>query len=55
MIINHTIEQSITINYTLYAYSKNLLRLLLNMKLITEDEYKQICTTIAEHYDIVIH
>lgn len=34
-----------------FAYSVSLLRLLLGMKLITEEEYKKIVTISAAHYD----
>lgn len=34
-----------------FAYSVNLLRLLLGMKLITKEEYEKIVTISAEHYD----
>lgn len=34
-----------------FVYSVNLLRLLLGMKLITEEEYEKIVTISAEHYD----
>lgn len=38
-------------NNASFAYSVNLLRLLLGMKLITEEEYdKIICISVA-HYD----
>ncbi len=33
-----------------FAYSVNLLRLLLGMKLITKEEYDKIVTISAEHY-----
>lgn len=34
-----------------FAYSVNLLKLLLTMKLITEDEYKRIVRISAAHYN----
>ena len=34
-----------------FAYSVNLLKLLLDMKLITEEEYEKIIRISAEHYD----
>ncbi len=33
-----------------FAYSVNLLKMLLAMQLITEDEYKKIVRVSAEHY-----
>lgn len=33
-----------------FAYSVNLLKMLLAMQLITEDEYKKIARISAEHY-----
>ena len=38
------------INNTSFAYSVNLLKMLLAMQLITEDEYKRITQISAEHY-----
>ena len=38
------------INNTSLAYSVNLLKMLLAMQLITEDEYKKIAQISAEHY-----
>lgn len=38
------------INNTSFAYSVNLLKMLLAMQLITEDEYKKIVRVSAEHY-----
>lgn len=38
-------------NNAAFAYSVNLLRLLLGMKLITEEEYEKIVRISAEHYD----
>lgn len=38
------------INNTSFAYSVNLLKLLLAMQLITEDEYERITQISAEHY-----
>ncbi len=32
-------------------YSMNMLRLLLEMKLITDDEYEKIMNVVTEHYD----
>ena len=39
------------INNTSFAYSVNLLKMLLAMQLITEDEYEKITQISAEHYD----
>lgn len=38
------------INNTSFAYSINLLKMLLAMQLITEDEYERITQISAEHY-----
>lgn len=38
------------INNTSFAYSVNLLKMLLAMQLITEDEYEIITQISAEHY-----
>lgn len=38
------------INNTAFAYSVNLLKMLLAMQLITEDEYERITQISAEHY-----
>lgn len=38
------------INNTSFAYSVSLLRMLLDMNLITEDEYERITQISAEHY-----
>lgn len=38
------------INNTSFAYSVNLLKMLLTMQLITEDEYEKIAQISAEHY-----
>ena len=38
------------INNTSFAYSVNLLKMLLSMQLITEDEYEKIAQISAEHY-----
>lgn len=34
-----------------FAFSKNMLKRLLSMSLITEEEYNQILTIAEEHYD----
>ena len=39
------------INNSSYAYSVSLLKMLLAMQLITEDEYERITQISAEHYD----
>ena len=39
------------INNTSFAYGVNLLRMLLDMNLITEDEYERITRISAEYYD----
>ena len=38
------------INNTSFAYSVNLLKMLLAMQLITADEYERITQISAEHY-----
>lgn len=38
------------INNTSFAYSVNLLKMLIAMQLITEDEYERITQISAEHY-----
>lgn len=38
-----------------FAYSVNLLRALLSMKLITEEEYERIMSISAVRYDIEIY
>ena len=38
------------INNTSFAYSVNLLKMLLAMQHITEDEYERITQISAEHY-----
>lgn len=38
-------------NNAAFAYSVNLLRLLLGMKLITEEEYDKIVRISAAHYE----
>lgn len=38
------------INNTSFAYSVNLLKMLLAMQLITEDEYERITQISAENY-----
>lgn len=37
-------------NNTSFAYSVNMLRMILKMKLITEDEYRKIVSISAEYY-----
>ena len=39
------------INNASFAYSVNLLQLLIGMKLLTEEEYEKIVTISAAHYD----
>lgn len=39
------------INNTSFAYGVNLLRMLLDMNLITQDEYEKITRISAEYYD----
>ena len=42
------------INNALFAYGVSLLRMLLDMNLITEDEYERITRISAEYYDTEI-
>ncbi|MGN0180537.1 MAG: SHOCT domain-containing protein [Monoglobaceae bacterium] len=37
-------------NNASFAYSVNMLRMILKMKLITEDEYRKIVSISAEYY-----
>lgn len=39
-----------SVNNASFAYSVNLLRMLLGMELITKDEYDKILKISAEHY-----
>ena len=41
-------------NNASFYYSVNMLRVLLAMKLITEEEYKKIVKLNAEHYKVEI-
>ena len=41
-------------NNAAFAYGVNMLRLLLSMKLITEEEYRKIVRIQAEHYGVEI-
>lgn len=45
-----TVEMNNDIRNASFAYSVNLLRLLLGMKLITKEEYEKIVAICAEHY-----
>lgn len=38
-----------------FAYSVNMLRILREMKLITDEEYKKIIEISAKHYDVDIY
>lgn len=42
------------INNASFAYGISLLRMLLDMNLITDDEYKKIVRVSAEYYDTEI-
>lgn len=42
------------INNASFAYGVNLLRMLLDMNLITEDEYEKITRISVEYYDTEI-
>ena len=41
-------------NNAAFAYGVNMLRLLLSMKLITEEEYRKIVRMQAEYYGVEI-
>lgn len=41
-------------NNASFVYGVNMLRLLLSMKLITEEEYRRIVEIQAEHYGVEI-
>jgi len=41
-------------NNASFAWGVNMLRLLLSMKLITEEEYRKIVRIQAEHYGVEI-
>lgn len=41
-------------NNAAFAYGLNMLRMLLQMKIITEEEYKRIVAIQSEHYNIKI-
>ncbi len=43
-------DKRTNINNASFAYSVNLLKMLLAMQLITEDEYERITQISAEHY-----
>ena len=43
------------INNASFAYSIHMLRMLLKMKLITQDEYNRIAAIRAAHYDAEIY
>lgn len=43
-------DKRTNINNTSFAYSVNLLKMLLAIQLITEDEYERITQISAEHY-----
>lgn len=42
-------------NNASFAYSIHMLRMLLKMKLITQDEYSRIAAISAAHYDTKIY
>ncbi len=44
-------DKKTDINNTSFAYSVSLLRMLLDMNLITDDEYERITRISAEYYD----
>lgn len=44
-------NEKTAIKNSAYCYSVNMLRMLLGMKLITEEEYEKITRISAAHYD----
>lgn len=46
-----TDKENAAVQKSSLCYSLNMLRLLLSMRLITEDEYNRILTLETEHYD----
>lgn len=47
-------DKRIDINNASFAYGVSLLRMLLDMDLITKDEYERIAQISAEYYDTEI-
>lgn len=43
------------INNSAFYYIVNMLRMLLNMKLITDEEYEKIVSISSEYYDTEIY
>ncbi len=43
------------INHSSFVYSVNLLRMLLGMQLITQEEYERIITISADYYGTEIY
>ena len=48
-------DEKTAVNNSAYCHSVNMLRLLLGMKLITEEEYERIVSICAEHYDAELY
>lgn len=48
-------KEKAAINNSSFAYSMNLLRMLLKMQLITQEEYERIITISAEYYGTEIY
>ena len=44
--------EKIAVNRSCFLYSVNMLRLLLGMELITQEEYDRINVICAEHYEV---
>lgn len=48
-------NRKIAVQNSSFVYSVNLLRMLLNMRLITQEEYETIKAISAEHYAVQIY
>lgn len=48
-------KERIATNNSSFAYSVSLLRMLLKMQLITQEEYERIVSISAEHYGTEIY
>ncbi len=48
-------KEKTAINNSSFAYSVSLLRMLLKMQLITQEEYERIINISAEHYGTEIY
>lgn len=43
------------VNNAAFAFSVNMLKMLLDMGLITQEEYSRIVTISAAHYDVTLY